>query len=100
MSDDEAEAIQTLQCGVQARSDAEINRGGYDGQGRLRRTRDQYTAVSPLARELELLGNEAFPGNGRSRDQEQTDLKRELAKVKKERDFLKEAAAYFAKASR
>ncbi len=47
--------------------------------------------------ELELLGKEAFPGNGRSRDQELADLKRELAQVKKERDFLKEAAAYFAR---
>ena len=50
--------------------------------------------------ELELLGKEAFPGNGRSRDQELADLKRELAQVKKERDFLKEAAAYFARQSR
>nr|MDJ0881476.1 transposase [Gammaproteobacteria bacterium] len=50
--------------------------------------------------ELALLGNDAFPGPGRSRDQELTDLKRELAKVKKERDFLKEAAAYFAKESK
>jgi transposase len=46
------------------------------------------------------LGNDAFPGPGRSRDQELTDLKRELAQVKKERDFLKEAAAYFAKESK
>ena len=50
--------------------------------------------------ELELLGKEAFPGNGRTRDQELADLKRELAQVKKERDFLKEAAAYFARQSR
>ncbi len=50
--------------------------------------------------ELQLLGNDAFPGQGRSRDQELTDLKRELAKVKKERDFLKEAAAYFARESK
>ena len=50
--------------------------------------------------ELELLGKEAFPGNGRSRDQELADLKRELAQVKKERDFLKEAAVYFAKESK
>jgi transposase len=50
--------------------------------------------------ELEVLGNDAFPGKGKSRDQELTDLKRELAQVKKERDFLKEAAAYFAKASK
>ena len=47
--------------------------------------------------ELELLGKEAFPGNGRSRDQELADLKRELAQVRKARDFLKEAAAYFAR---
>ena len=50
--------------------------------------------------ELALLGNDAFSGPGRSRDQELTDLKRELAKVKKEHDFLKEAAAYFAKESK
>ena len=49
--------------------------------------------------ELHLLGNDAFPGKGRSRDEELTALKRELADVKKERDFLKEAAAYFAKQS-
>jgi len=50
--------------------------------------------------ELQLLGNDAFPGQGRTRDQELTDLKRELAQVKKERDFLKEAAAYFARESK
>ena len=47
--------------------------------------------------ELEVLGKDAFPGKGKSRDEEVTALKRELAQVKKERDFLKEAAAYFAK---
>lgn len=40
---------------------------------------------------------EAFPGHGSPRDAEVARLKRELAQVKKERDFLKEAAAYFAK---
>jgi transposase len=50
--------------------------------------------------ELTLLGNDAFPGQGRTRDQELTDLKRELAKVEKEREFLKEAAAYFARGSK
>jgi len=50
--------------------------------------------------EIQLLGNDAFPGQGRTRDQELTDLKRELGKVKKERDFLKEAAAYFARGSK
>ncbi len=50
--------------------------------------------------ELELLGQEAFPGKGRSRDQEFAALKRELSRVTKERDFLREAAAYFAKRSK
>lgn len=49
--------------------------------------------------ELALLGKEAFPGTGMSRDQELSELKRELAQVKKERDFLQQAAAYFAKQS-
>jgi transposase len=50
--------------------------------------------------ELQLLGNEAFPGQGRTRDEELVSLKRELAQVKKERDFLTEAAAYFARESK
>ena len=49
--------------------------------------------------ELHLLGADAFPGQGRTRDEELAGLKRELAQVKKERDFLKEAAAYFARQS-
>ena len=49
--------------------------------------------------ELQLLGDDAFPGQGRTRDEELAGLKRELAQVKKERDFLKEAAAYFARQS-
>ena len=50
--------------------------------------------------ELQLLGDDAFPGQGRTRDEEMAGLKRELAQVKKERDFLKEAAAYFARESK
>ena len=42
-------------------------------------------------------GENAFAGHGKSHDQELTKLRRELAKVNQERDFLKEAAAYFAK---
>lgn len=49
--------------------------------------------------ELALLGKDAFPGSGLTRDQEMAALKRELAQVRKERDFLREAAAYFAKRS-
>ena len=50
--------------------------------------------------EMAMLGQDAFPGQGRARDEEMAALKRELAKVKKERDFLKEAAAYFARLSK
>ncbi len=42
----------------------------------------------------------AFPGHGKSRDEELTGLKRKLRKVTEERDFLREAARYFAKESK
>ncbi len=44
-------------------------------------------------------GRRSFPGHGKPRDEEVARLKKELLQVKKERDFLKEAAAYFAKES-
>ncbi len=49
--------------------------------------------------ETAMLGQDAFPGQGRPRDEEVATLKCELAHVNKERDFLKEAAAYFARLS-
>jgi transposase len=55
--------------------------------GRWRRERHQEPA-------------QAFSGNGRPRDGELAQLRRELARVTKERDFLREAAAFFARASR
>ena len=44
-------------------------------------------------------GEEAFPGHGRrsAESDEVARLKRELARVKEERDILKKAAQYFAK---
>jgi transposase len=45
-------------------------------------------------------GAQAFPGEGKARDEELMRLKRKLAKVEQERDFLKEAVAYFAKESK
>jgi transposase len=50
-------------------------------------------------RESEAGGTKAFPGGGTPRDEELARTKRELARVIKERDFLKSAAAYFAKQS-
>ena len=43
---------------------------------------------------------DAFPGQGKSRDEELTRLKRKLKKTKQELDFLREAARYFAKESK
>ena len=51
-------------------------------------------------RELRQESAQAFRGNGRPRDEELGLLRRELARVTKERDFLREAAAFFARASR
>ena len=45
-------------------------------------------------------GEKAFPGQGNARDKEMMLLKRKLAKVEQERDFLKDAAAYFARESK
>ena len=50
-------------------------------------------------REANATGGKAFPGGGMPRDEEMARLKRELSKVTRERDFLKDAAAYFAKQS-
>ena len=46
------------------------------------------------------LSTRSFPGHGNARDEELAKLKKELSQVKKERDFLREAATYFAKESK
>jgi transposase len=56
----------------------------------LSRWRDQYR----------LLGDQAFPGQGKRRDDEIAELKRKLAKAEQERDFLRDAAVFFAKESK
>jgi transposase len=50
-------------------------------------------------READAAGHQAFGGTGSPRDEEVARLKRELARVKKERDFLREAATFFARES-
>ena len=50
-------------------------------------------------RKLETDKAKAFAGSGGPRDQEMATLRRELARVKKERDFLRDAAAFFARES-
>jgi len=56
--------------------------------------------LSRWCREMGSIGNKAFQGQGKPRDEEMAALKRELVQVRKERDFLREAAVFFAKASK
>ncbi|MEE8126731.1 MAG: transposase [Nitrospirales bacterium] len=51
-------------------------------------------------KDAETLGPKAFRGKGYAHDEEVAKLKRELGRVKRERDFLRDAAAYFAKESK
>lgn len=53
--------------------------------------------LSRWKKEAEAAEGKAFKGSGSPRDEEMAKLKRELARVKKERDFLREAATFFAK---
>jgi transposase len=57
------------------------------------------TVLGRWRRELRRQPQQAFVGNGRPRDEEVSQLRRELARVTKERDFLREAATFFARAS-
>jgi transposase len=67
----------------------------------LRKWKQQAESRSGLSGS-ELSGADVFPGHGKltSQDEEIRKLRRELELVKQERDFLKKAAAYFAKESR
>jgi transposase len=58
------------------------------------------TVLGRWRRELRQEPDQAFPGHGRPREEEVERLRRDLARVTKERDFLREAAAFFARASR
>ncbi len=51
-------------------------------------------------KDAETLGPKAFSGQGYAHDEELVTLKRELGRVKRERDFLQDAAAYFARESK
>ncbi len=57
------------------------------------------TVLRCWKRELEVDPEQAFPGKGKlkARDEEIASLKRENARLRMERDFLKKAAALFSK---
>ena len=52
--------------------------------------------ITRWQREMTANGSKAFLGQGVARDEELASLKRENNRLRKERDFLKEAAAFFA----
>jgi transposase len=71
-------------------TDREVCKDLGVSERQLRRWRDQFR----------LLGDEAFPGLNISRDEELNDLRKRLAKAEQERDFLRDAAVFFAKESK
>jgi len=81
-----------------------IKRVLEDGQPQAHVARDLGISVNTLAgwkrAYLEDRG-QAFPGNGRQKpdDAELTQLRREVARLKRENEILKKAAAYFARES-
>lgn len=60
------------------------------------------TVLSRWQQQVKLDPASAFPGNGQQRGEEAeiVRLRREVAQLRAERDFLKKAAAFFAKESR
>ena len=52
--------------------------------------------ITRWQREMTANGSKAFLGQGVARDEEMAALKRENNKLRKERDFLREAATFFA----
>ena len=56
------------------------------------------TVLGRWRRELRQEPDQVFPGHGRPREEDPALLRRELARVTKERDFLREVAAFFASA--
>jgi transposase-like protein len=53
--------------------------------------------ITRWQRELQSNGSKVFLGQGVARDEELASLKRENNRLRKERDFLREAATFFAK---
>ena len=79
-------------------------------QEAVRLAREEGQSLAAVARDLgidqnslrkwkraeESHGERAFPGTGKSHDQELAQLRREVALLRQERDILKKAMSYFA----
>jgi transposase len=64
------------------------------GSGMIYRWRKQLEAEGAMP------GIRAFPGNGKPRDAELAQLRKELAEVREERDILRKAVAIFSRTKR
>jgi transposase len=53
--------------------------------------------ITRWQRELSANGSKAFLGQGVARDEEMANLKREVNRLRKERDFLRDVATFYAK---
>jgi transposase-like protein len=76
----------------------EFKRGAVE-QGRGCELGIRETLSARWKREAEQQGATAFKGSGAPRDEKLAAVKREISPVKKERDFLRKAATFFAKTS-
>ena len=82
------EAVRMLEAGERTGQQIERDLGIGSGQ------------VYKWRRELAASGERAFPGNGTARDEELVRLRKELARVREERDILRKAVAIFSKPPR
>ncbi len=77
----------------------QVNQPGVSCAQVARELGIEANVLSRWKREAAAGKESAFTGTGKPRDEELAQLKRELARVKKERDFLREAATFFARES-
>jgi transposase len=77
-----------------------LNKGDKPASVLARELGIKRTQLNKWKEKLETLGDQAFPGAGRRGKQgedEVTQLRRELERVKEENEILKKAAAFFAR---
>jgi transposase len=82
------EAIRLLESGTKTGHEIEHDLG--IGSGQIYRWRKQFSED----------GTRAFPGNGKSRDEELAALRKEVKELREERDILRKATAIFSRPPR
>jgi transposase len=82
------EAVRMLEAGTKPGNEIERDLG--IGSGQVYRWKKQFAED----------GERAFPGNGKPRDVELTELRKEVKNLREERDILRKAVAIFSKPPR